>query len=118
MGCILRCAYRDLLANLFLAIDAQSSLGLTSGLLFANPIPAKYSIPKARMDAVMTQALDEAERLGTIGSDNTPFVLKKIRELTRGETVAANRYLVGENVIRGAKVAVELAALELQSHER
>lgn len=66
------------------------------------------------MDAVIAQALEEAEKLGINGSDVTPFVLEKIRNLTRGDTIAANRSLIETNVIRGTKVAVELAAIETQ----
>lgn len=66
------------------------------------------------MDAVMAQALEEAEKLGINGSDVTPFVLDKIRSLTEGEATAANRSLIESNVIRGTKVAVELAAIETQ----
>lgn len=67
------------------------------------------------MDAVIAQALEEAEKLGISGSDNTPFILKRIRILTQGDTVAANRSLIEANVIRGTKVALELAAIELQN---
>lgn len=67
------------------------------------------------MDSIMAQAIEEAERMGISGSDNTPFILKKIRELTHGATITANRSLVEDNVIRGTKVAIELATLELQS---
>jgi pseudouridylate synthase / pseudouridine kinase len=70
------------------------------------------------MDAVIAQALGEAEELGVSGSDNTPFILKRIRILTQGDTVAANRSLIEANVIRGTKVALELAAIELQHREK
>lgn len=67
------------------------------------------------MDTIMEQAILDAERSGSTGSDNTPFILAKIRELTGGRTVTANRALVESNVIRGTKVACELAKLEAQS---
>lgn len=66
------------------------------------------------MDKIMLQAIQDAEKRGVTGSENTPFILSKIREITRGDTVVANRSLVEENVIRGTRVAVELAALELE----
>lgn len=64
------------------------------------------------MDMIMTQAVLEAEKSGSSGSNNTPFILAKIRELTGGQTVTANRALVESNVIRGTTVACELARLE------
>lgn len=66
------------------------------------------------MDAVMTEAIQSADQHRMSGSDNTPFILGKIRELTGGDTIAANRALVESNVVRGTKVAVELAKLELK----
>lgn len=97
-------------------LDAQTSLQLSSGLLFGNPIPLKYSLAKSRMDTIMTEAIRLAEQRGISGSDNTPFILGKIRELTCGDTIAANRALVESNVLRGTKVAVELSKLELEDH--
>ncbi|MCJ1430662.1 hypothetical protein MMC27_000012 [Xylographa pallens] len=94
-------------------IYAQSKLPVLSGLLFANPIPEEYSLSKSKMDHVMSEAVRSAEESGMSGSNNTPFVLAKIRELTGGATVKANSVLVENNVIRGTRVAVELAKLEV-----
>ncbi|KAL8697097.1 MAG: hypothetical protein Q9201_007313 [Fulgogasparrea decipioides] len=99
-------------------IFAQSSLGLMSGLLFANPISSQHSIPKAQIDAIVAQAILDAETSGSTGSDNTPFILARIRELTGGQTVTANRALVESNVIRGTRVACELAKLEADVGKR
>ncbi len=68
------------------------------------------------MEKIITQALQDAEKTGATGSDNTPFILSKIRELTHGDTIIVNRRLIEENVVRGTKVSIELAALELQGH--
>lgn len=64
------------------------------------------------MDGIIEQALELSELEGIYGSDNTPFVLAKIKELSGGKSVAANQALVECNVERGTKVAVELAKLE------
>ncbi len=91
---------------------AQRQIPLESGLLLANPIPDKHSIGKSEMDAIITQALQDAETSGSTGSDNTPFVLRRIREITKGASVTANQILVESNVARGTKVAVHLASIE------
>ncbi|KZF22340.1 hypothetical protein L228DRAFT_221199 [Xylona heveae TC161] len=93
-------------------IHAQSSLGISSGLLFANPIPTEFSIPKSEMDVIITQALNEADQKGIIGKDNTPFILSKIKELSSGKSIPANRALIEANVRRGTAVALALAKLE------
>ncbi|KAL8675081.1 MAG: hypothetical protein Q9168_000564 [Polycauliona sp. 1 TL-2023] len=93
-------------------IAAQGALSLSTGLLFANPVPSRHSIPKSQMDAIITQAIQDAKKSGSTGSDNTPFILARIRELTGGQSVTANRALIEDNVIRGTRVALELSKLE------
>ncbi|KAL8715978.1 MAG: hypothetical protein Q9220_000645 [cf. Caloplaca sp. 1 TL-2023] len=96
-------------------IFVQSSLGLSSGSFFANPIPTQHSIPKAQMDKHIAQAIQDAEKSDSRGSNNTPFILARIRELTAGNSIGANRALIESNVIRGTRVACELATLESTS---
>jgi pseudouridylate synthase / pseudouridine kinase len=95
-------------------VYAQSKYPLYSGLLFANPVPESAGLSKQEIDVMIKQALDEADAQGIHGSENTPFILKRIREISGGRSVGANRALIEANVIRGTKVAVELAKLELQ----
>ncbi|KAL8836234.1 MAG: hypothetical protein Q9170_003011 [Blastenia crenularia] len=99
-------------------IHAQSTLRLSSGLLFANPVSTEHSIPDAQIKSVIAQAILDAKASGSIGSDNTPFILARIRELTGGKSVTANRALVESNVIRGTRVACELAKLSADDLER
>lgn len=83
----------------------------------ANPVPLDKSIPLAEMDNIFAEAIRLAEIEGAQGSDNTPFILSKIKELSGGKSVAANESLIESNVQRGTKVAVELAKIELQRGE-
>lgn len=94
------------------AADAQSRIPVSSGILLANPVPLKHSVPKNEMDDIIDEALRLAEVEGYRGSDNTPFVLSKIKELSGGKSVIANRALVEANVKRATNVAVELSKLE------
>lgn len=92
-------------------ILAQERLGIESGILFANPIPEEYSIARTEMDAIIEQAVNESTQQGALGSENTPFILKRIRELTDGRSVLANKDLVRANVERATKIAVALSRL-------
>lgn len=92
--------------------DAQSKLPVHSGIHFANPVPLEYSVSKPEMDRIIEEAVRLADVEGYKGSDNTPFVLGKIKELSGGKSVIANRALVESNVKRATRVAVELAKLE------
>ncbi|OKL55611.1 hypothetical protein UA08_09068 [Talaromyces atroroseus] len=93
-------------------IFAQNKLGLNAGIHFANPVPEEYSIPKAKMDRLIDEAVEAANAEGFRGSDYTPFILAKIKELSGGDSIPANRALIESNVKRATKVAVELAKLE------
>ncbi|KAJ6141650.1 hypothetical protein N7470_010040 [Penicillium chermesinum] len=93
-------------------IYAQSKLPVSSGILFANPVPLEHSVPKAEIDHIIEEAIRLAEVEGYKGSDNTPFVLSKIKELSGDKSVTANRALVESNVKRATRVAVELAKME------
>lgn len=93
-------------------LDAQSKLPVSSGIHFANPVPLEHSVPKAEMDRVIEEAVRLSHVEGFHGSDNTPFVLAKIKELSGGRSVVANRALIESNVKRATLVAVELAKLE------
>lgn len=75
------------------------------GLLIANPIPAEDSIPAARMEAFITEALDSARRNHILGKALTPFLLDYLAQTTKGGSVKANLALLRGNV----KVAAGLA---------
>ena len=98
-------------------VHAQSALGLQSGLLFANPVPAVAGLAKEELDEIIQLAVDEAHAQGIIGAANTPYILRRIKELSGNRTVVANRALVESNVIRGTKVALELAKLDLRDKD-
>lgn len=87
-------------------------MGLDSGQLFANPIPHEFEIPKSEIANIITRAVDAATLTGITGKDNTPFILNRIKEETKGRSLPANRALVLDNVRVGAKIAVELSKME------
>ncbi|KAH6643968.1 Indigoidine synthase A like protein-domain-containing protein [Boeremia exigua] len=98
-------------------IHAQHEMQIRSGLLFANPVPLEAAIPKPEMDLVIEEALRQADAQGVSGKDNTPFVLAKVKELTQGRSIPANRALIESNVRRAAIIARELSVLEKKQAE-
>jgi pseudouridylate synthase / pseudouridine kinase len=77
-------------------------------MLFGNPIPENFALQKAEIDLAINQAVKEAAEQGFHGHANTPFILARIKELTKGNSIPANRALIESNVTMAAKVAVEL----------
>jgi hypothetical protein len=90
--------------------DAQTAL-LNTGVLLGNPIPEEFSIPMAEMNIAIDAAIKEAAEKGFTGHANTPFILSKIKELTDGKSLPANRALIESNVARAARIAVEFSKL-------
>lgn len=85
----------------------QSELGLTAGILVANPIPEADEIPHEEIDSIITQALKEEKAAGIKGKDSTPFLLGKIVELTEGRSLETNIALVYNNAKVGAQIAAD-----------
>jgi pseudouridine-5'-phosphate glycosidase/pseudouridine kinase len=88
---------------------ANMRLYPASGLLFANPIAEEFSIPKSEIDVAIDLAVQEAADQGIHGHANTPFILSRIKELTKGNSIPANKALIEANVKIATQVAVELA---------
>jgi len=83
-----------------------------SGFLFANPIPEEFSLSGSEINSAIDQAVQEAAEQGFHGHANTPFILARIKELTKGNSISANRALIESNVAMAAQVAVELSKLQ------
>ncbi|MBQ7242906.1 MAG: pseudouridine-5'-phosphate glycosidase [Bacilli bacterium] len=88
---------------------AKQQLGLKGGVLISNPIPEEMALPHEYIDSIVDQAVKECEEQGIKGKDATPFLLKRIVELTGGKSLESNIALVCHNAELGAAIAVELA---------
>ncbi|MBW8092199.1 MULTISPECIES: pseudouridine-5'-phosphate glycosidase [Streptomyces] len=89
---------------------AQWGLGMTAGLSIANPVPEAEEIPAERIDGIIERALAEMAEAGIGGKEATPYLLRRITELTAGESLRTNIALVRNNARLGARIAVHYAA--------
>lgn len=92
-------------------IKTKEDLALKGGNLIVNPIPKKYSMDHKLINKVIEEAIVEAKEKGIKGKDTTPFLLSKIKDITKGESLEANIELVYNNAILGAKIAKELSKI-------
>lgn len=90
------------------AVKAKDALGLSGGMLVANPVPEEYSMDPDKIEAVISEAVEEAKALGITGKNVTPFLLEKIRNVTGGDSLFTNVKLVLNNAALAAKIAAEL----------
>ncbi|MCF6429375.1 pseudouridine-5'-phosphate glycosidase [Leisingera sp. MMG026] len=98
-------------AQIARAHATRQAMGLPGGQLIANPIPADAEIAAEELAPVITQAQSEADEKGISGKDVTPFLLRRIFELTEGRSLTANIALVRNNARLAAKIAQELNKL-------
>jgi pseudouridine-5'-phosphate glycosidase len=96
----------DTVEELAGTMRAARSLGLTSGIVVANPVPVEDEVPAAEIAAVIEHALADLDARGTTGQDVTPYLLGRIVELTEGRSLATNIALVRSNARLGAALAV------------
>jgi pseudouridine-5'-phosphate glycosidase len=92
-------------------LKARWDLSPKGGVSIANPIPAVDEIPAAKIEGTIRAALDEAKKQGISGKETTPFLLKRVNEVTSGASLKANIALVKNNARLAAEIAVSFAAL-------
>jgi pseudouridine-5'-phosphate glycosidase len=93
-------------------LKSKWDLKLDGGVIVANPIPADKEANKEEIDKAIDIALFEANKNGIKGKEITPYLLDKVKDLTAGESLAANIALVKNNALLAAKIAVEYSKLE------
>ncbi len=91
------------------AFQAKIACGLKGGMLVTNPIPEEYSMDADVINAAIEKALSEADKKGVHGKQCTPFLLAKVKDLTGGDSLAANIQLVLNNARLAALTAVTLS---------
>ncbi len=108
-GCKLehRC---DGLHDLARMIRLQRDIG-PGGLLIANPIPHGHALGQAAIEGRIAEAVAEAKAQGVGKKEATPFLLKRVVELTEGKSLEANIALIRNNAMLAAQAAAELARL-------
>ena len=93
-------------------LKASAELGLTNGTVIANPIPVDSEIASELIHPSIDLAISEAEKLGVVGKNLTPFLLKRLNEITDGRSQVANRALVLNNAAIAAQIASEFSKLK------
>src|SRR5271170_6127835 len=100
----------DGLHDLARMIRLQRDIG-PGGLLIANPIPHGHALEEAAIEARIAEAVAEAKAQGVGKKEATPFLLKRVVELSGGRSLEANIALIKNNAMLAAQAAGELARL-------
>ncbi|TRM60210.1 Indigoidine synthase A like protein-domain-containing protein [Schizophyllum amplum] len=88
-------------------------LGMENGALFAAPIPEEYEAAGLKIQEAVDQAVAESEANGISkrGKEATPWLLKRVSELTGGTSEASNVALLKNTALIGGQIATEYAKL-------
>lgn len=90
-------------------MQAKWDLGIRGGVAIANPVPADQEISPELINQAINQALAEAEAQNISGKAVTPYLLARIVELTKGESLKTNIALVKHNARIGSQIAAAYA---------
>lgn len=91
-------------------IKARRALDLHSGLLVTVPVPAADAFDAAEAEKAIARATREADQAGIFGPAATPWLLRRISELTGGRSMTANISLLENNGRVAGTIAAALAA--------
>jgi len=93
---------------------AAEDMGAQHGILITVPVPAEFAIPEPEAEAAIQRATLEVEEEGITGKEVTPFVLRRVTELTAGLSMQANRALLTNN----ARIAAQIASAMIHVRSR
>jgi pseudouridine-5'-phosphate glycosidase len=85
--------------------QAHWGLGLESAILVVQPPPESAALPREQMDALIDQALAEAEQARVSGSAVTPFLLERVSQISGGASLQTNMALLRSNARLAAQIA-------------
>ena len=86
--------------------EIRKRLGLSGGQLIANPIPKADQIPFETIEPIVIEAVKLANEKNIIAKDLTPFILSKINQLSKGDSLLANIALIKNNAKLASKIAL------------
>lgn len=92
-------------------LKTKTELTLKGGTLVANPIPAEFSMDNVLINNAIDKAIVEMNSLGIKGKEQTPYLLGKVVELTKGKSLESNIALVYNNCKLAAKISATYKAL-------
>jgi len=92
-------------------IEEGHALNLENGLLIGVPVPKGKGADPAHIKSAISEAIDESLKKGIKGAAVTPFLLKKVADLTSGESVKSNIELIKNNAKIAAQISVKIMEL-------
>ncbi|KAI3637230.1 hypothetical protein MIR68_004936 [Amoeboaphelidium protococcarum] len=93
------------------ALQMHREVRNRKGMVIAAPIPSEDAEAGQLINDAIFLALDESLKLGISGKETTPYLLKRISELTKGQSLKANIALVKNNAAVARDIALKLSGV-------
>lgn len=93
-------------ADMAAMLKAKWNLGLSGGVVIANPIPTDMEMDADVINNAIIMALEESIAQGIRGKHVTPFLLARVKDLTGGDSLESNIALVMDNARLAAAIAI------------
>lgn len=94
-------------------IQVKDGLGIASGIVIANPIPAQHAMDTEFITELIQRVVKEANDNGIGGNRVTPYILEALHRESDGKSVIANKELVFNNSRTAALLAKSLCDLNI-----
>jgi pseudouridine-5'-phosphate glycosidase len=88
------------------------TLGMKSAVLVCQPVPSGAALDPKQVDEALRKALQEAQQQSVRGQKLTPFLFKRLSQLTGGKSTRAHLALLLNNAKLAAQVARALVDLQ------
>lgn len=84
---------------------------LDGGILVCDSVPAEFAMDPAYINKEIDKALEQMEKDGVKGKEETPYLLAAIVKLTEGKSLETNIQLILNNAKLGAEIAKEYSKI-------
>ena len=83
----------------------KENMSLRGGILVTNPIKEEDATNSQEIEEAINKAIDESHVKNIKGKEITPFLLKRISEITHEDSLKSNIHLILNNAVLGAEIA-------------
>ncbi len=90
-------------------VRKHHDIGRSNAVLVCQPLPGEIALPESTLRPALEQAEREARKQHVTARSLTPFILRRLSELTDGQSLRANLALLERNARLAAQIARSLA---------
>lgn len=86
-------------------MKVKEELGIPGGLVVTTPLPEDAELDREIYEGILRKLIKETEEKKVTGKEVTPYLLKRLKEETGGESVKTNIALIKNNLTVGCRIA-------------